>query len=129
MQAAMAQPQVVPAPPDAPEEYLFLIKGQTTKGGKFRPSDWADRLIGVSAFYAREHHGNPREISGKVCIIEREGFKSIIVDPELRQVANGLYMFMKNFAKDNKLVIELLDPSEWNRSRRRIIQKPVRQFV
>lgn len=111
------------------DQFFYLIKGQTKKGGKFRPSDWADRLIGAVAFYAREHHGNPREISGRVCIIDRAGVKSIIFDPLLREIASGLYDFLQSFARDNNLEVELLDQSEWNQSRRRIITKPKRQFV
>jgi hypothetical protein len=34
---------------DASANAPFIIRGLTTKGSRFRPSDWADRLAGAFA--------------------------------------------------------------------------------
>ena len=109
--------------------YLTIIKGVTEQGKKFRPSDWVDRLLGVSSFYAREYHGNPKDISSSVFAVNRDGVKSILFDSMLEEKASDLCTFLHTFAKDNNLAIEILDSSEWNKNRKRIVNKPKRRFI
>lgn len=116
-------------PPEKPSSILTLIKGLTAAGKKFRPSDWTDRLIGAVSFYAREHSNRSSEISGCVCIIERDGVKGIVLDSKLDEIEPNLTRFMRNFAKDNELTIELLDKSEWDQNHHRVVKKPQRHFI
>ena len=52
----------------------FIIRGITTKGARFRPSDWADRLAGAFAVIDPNHRTNyspyvqPTTLDGIPCV-------------------------------------------------------------
>lgn len=110
-------------------EGYTLIKGQTADGRKFRPSDWCDRLVGSIALYAREESDLYNEITDSVCLTDRDGFKGLVMDNKLKKIEPMLFRFLKSFAEDNKLKIEVLDNAEWNSDHRRVVTQPKRAFV
>lgn len=80
-----------------------IIKGLTEAGGKFRPSDWAERLCGAVASY-----GPGRRIifHPNVRMASFEGVKSVVVDAELEDNDEMLFEFLLDFARENKLQTE-----------------------
>ena len=77
-----------------------IIQGITQDGGKFRPSDWAERLCGAVASYDRK-----RRIifHPKVKLASHEGVKCVVVDASLEEEDAMLFNFLMNFAEENKL--------------------------
>lgn len=80
-----------------------IIKGITQDGGKFRPSDWAERLCGAVASY-----GPGRRIifHPQVRLASLEGTKCVVIDAQLEENDNMLYEFLLDFAKDNQLQVD-----------------------
>lgn len=80
-----------------------IIKGITQDGGKFRPSDWAERLCGAVASY-----GPGRRIifHPQVRLASLEGTKCVVIDAQLEENDNMLYEFLLDFAKDNQLKVD-----------------------
>ena len=108
----------------------LLIKGQTADGAKFRPSDWADRLFGSIAVYAKqEQHESFQKISECICQTNRDDIKGIVMNSQIEQLSPQLFRFLNNFAKDNNLVIEKLADAEWNADHQRVVIKPKRKFT
>jgi hypothetical protein len=85
-----------------------IIKGLTLEGGKFRPSDWAERLCGAVASY-----GPGRRIifHPNVKLASIEGVKSVVIDAELEESDEMLFEFLMDFAADNKLQVERTEQS------------------
>lgn len=81
----------------------YLIRGITQQGGKFRPSDWAERLAGAFSVMAPDHricyspYVQPRALEGVPCVV---------VDKRLKVENPNAYRFLQNFAKSNDLVTE-----------------------
>lgn len=80
-----------------------IIKGITQDGGKFRPSDWAERLCGAVASY-----GPGRRIifHPQVRLASLEGTKCVVIDAQLEENDNMLYEFLLDFARDNQLQVD-----------------------
>lgn len=80
-----------------------IIKGITKDGGKFRPSDWAERLCGAVASY-----GPGRRIifHPRVKLASLEGTKCVVIDAQLEEEDVMLFEFLIEFADDNKLQVE-----------------------
>jgi hypothetical protein len=80
-----------------------IIRGLTRDGGKFRPSDWAERLCGAVASY-----GPGRRIifHPHVSLASIDGIKCVVVDAVLEQQDEMLFNFLMEFADDNKLQTE-----------------------
>jgi hypothetical protein len=83
-----------------------IIRGLTRDGGKFRPSDWAERLCGAVASY-----GPGRRIifHPNVRMASIDGVKCVVIDAELEQKDEMLFEFLLDFAEDNKLQISRTD--------------------
>lgn len=83
-----------------------IIRGLTLDGGKFRPSDWAERLCGAVASY-----GPGRRIifHPSVRLATLEGVKCVVIDADLEERDEMLFDFLLDFAKDNKLQIDHID--------------------
>lgn len=79
-----------------------IIQGITESGGKFRPSDWAERLCGAIATY-----GPGRRIifHPNVKLASMEGVKCVVIDAELEDDDEMLFDFLTDFAAENKLQI------------------------
>jgi len=83
-----------------------IIQGITEKGGKFRPSDWAERLCGAVATY-----GPGRRIifHPNVKLAAIEGVKCVVIDAALEESDEMLFEFLTDFAAENKLQIMKTD--------------------
>lgn len=87
---------------DAP----FIIRGLTTKGGRFRPSDWADRLAGA---FAEIDPDNRTRYSPHVQPTTLDGIRCVVVDRTLKSQDPNAWRFLQNFARSNELQTENAD--------------------
>lgn len=78
----------------------FVIEGVTVGGGKFRQSDWAERLCGVLAAFGND---NRMRYSPYVHPITAGGITCVVVDTRLEAIEPMAYRFLVGFAKDNDL--------------------------
>lgn len=84
------------------KESKIVIEGVTKKGQTFRPSDWAERMSGsLATFKNRRIHYSPLLQPS----MNKEGYKCVLLDPELRQSNPELYHSILNFARANNLNI------------------------
>jgi len=82
----------------------FIIYGTTLEGGRFRPSDWAERLAGVMAPYRPPGSaGSHLTYSPYVVPTMIDGVRCVVVDERLRQVEPLAWKFVVDFARDNGL--------------------------
>lgn len=83
-----------------------IIRGLTQDGGKFRPSDWAERLCGAVASY-----GPGRRIifHPNVKLASIDGVKCVVIDAVLEETDEMLFDFLMDFADDNNLQTDRLD--------------------
>lgn len=86
----------------------FLIRGITSQGKMFRPSDWSERLCGVMSSFGPPVKGpNARlRYSQFVKPVTIEQVKCVVVNEALREIDPIAFDFVINFAKDNDLQIE-----------------------
>ena len=84
------------------ESLEFVIKGVTTGGQPFRPSDWAERLCGVMSTFGG--YGKT-QYSPYVFPIVSAGQKCVVVDIRLKDLEPMAYKFLVGFANDNELQI------------------------
>jgi hypothetical protein len=91
---------------DAPENAPFIIRGITTQGSRFRPSDWADRLAGAFAVIDPNNRTN---YSPFVQPTTLNGIPCVIVDKKLRASDPNAYRFLQTFAASNELLTENTD--------------------
>lgn len=92
--------------PPAMDDTPFIIRGLTTKGRRFRPSDWADRLAGAFAVVDPNHRMN---YSPYVQPGNMDGIPCIIVDRALQTSDPAVWRFLQNFAKSNDLQTDHAD--------------------
>jgi hypothetical protein len=83
-----------------------IIRGLTQDGGKFRPSDWAERLCGAVASY-----GPGRRIifHPNVKLASIDGVKCVVIDAVLEETDEMLFDFLMEFAEDNNLQTDRLE--------------------
>lgn len=81
----------------------LIIKGITSSGQTFRPSDWAERLAGILSTFGIDSRIN---YSPYVHPTVLNGIKCIIVDSQLEQVDRRAWGFVMGFARDNDLIVE-----------------------
>ena len=97
--------------PTTPKE--LIIKGVTSSGAVFRPSDWAERLCGVLAVYQPGHvvtRGPTLGYSPYVQPTLIGGVRAVVADARLRDLEPRAWDFVTGFARDNDLVT--MDASE-----------------
>jgi hypothetical protein len=94
-----------PTPARRAREYV--IRGVTTAGQRFRPSDWAERLCGVMSCYRPGGVATGRDAMIGYSPYCRpttiDGVKCVIVDVRLRDLERMAFDFVMNFARDNDL--------------------------
>lgn len=80
----------------------IVIEGITEQGKTFRPSDWAERMSGTMASFkdSRIHYSPLLQPS-----INTEGYKCVLLDPELKNSSPQVYQAIMEFAKKNNLKI------------------------
>jgi hypothetical protein len=77
-----------------------VIWGVTTGGRPFRPSDWAERLAGLTSAFG---HDQKLAYSPLVRPVIIGGVKAVVVGSELETLEPRLYRFLLGFAEDNGL--------------------------
>ena len=81
----------------------LVLKGITSEGSKFRPSDWAERLCGnLCTFRNRRMYYSPLLRPAVI-----EGIKCVIVDAKLKEEHASLLEDVLHFAKNNDLQTEI----------------------
>lgn len=85
----------------------LLIRGVTSAGKTFRPSDWAERLSGILSTFDIDSRINYSPYVHPTIV---QGTKSIVVDNALEELDSRVWQFLISFAKDNDLVIEPYKP-------------------
>lgn len=80
----------------------IIIEGMTKEGKQFRPSDWAERMSGTLATFndKRIHYSPLLQPS-----VNTDGYKCVLLDPNLADSNPELYQSILNFAKNNNLNI------------------------
>jgi len=80
----------------------YIIQSVTEDGRKFRPSDWIDRISSMAATYGTSH----RLVFSDLLHPELyEGQKCLIIDTSLETENPGMFEYVMNFVKTNKLVM------------------------
>ena len=77
-----------------------VIWGITREGRAFRPSDWAERLAGLTSAFG---HDQKLSYSPFVRPVSIRGVKAVIVGQTLEALEPRLYHFLLGFARDNEL--------------------------
>jgi hypothetical protein len=92
-----------------PREYT--IHGVTREGKTFRPSDWAERLSGALSSFRPKGAGVGAHIGySPLCKPRAIGaLKCVIVNEALRDIEPMAWDFVMHFARDNELVVSLLE--------------------
>ncbi|MBK7745438.1 MAG: DUF3579 domain-containing protein [Betaproteobacteria bacterium] len=93
-----------------------VIWGITREGRTFRPSDWAERLAGLTSAFG---HDQKLSYSPFVRPVAIRGVKAVIVGQTLEALEPRLYHFLLNFARDNELQTAFASGAISARSRRR----------
>ncbi len=88
---------------DATANAFFIIRGITSKGSRFRPSDWADRLACAFAVVDPNHRTN---YSPYVQPTTLDGIRCVMVDKKLQTADPNAYRFLQAFAASNELQTE-----------------------
>lgn len=78
----------------------LVILGKTSAGGRFRPSDWCERLHGVLRALDDDEAA---ELADMVHLINYEGDKAVLIDRRLQEANEQLFGFFSRFANDNNL--------------------------
>lgn len=86
----------------------LIIKGVTTGGRRFRPSDWAERLSGVMSEFGRD---NRLSYSPYVRPLVLDGLPCVLVSKKLQEIDPRAWRFVVGFAHDNELV--MVEGSVW----------------
>lgn len=79
-----------------------VIRGITTKGRPFRPSDWADRLAGLVSQVGMDNRLN---YCNGVQPVTRAGVRCVVINRILEQQDGRMYRFLLDFAQDNDLEV------------------------
>ena len=80
-----------------------VIWGITQTGRRFRPSDWSDRLAGLTSAFGDDHK---LSYSPFVRPISVGAAKAVIISAELETLEPRLFRFFLGFAHDNELQVE-----------------------
>jgi hypothetical protein len=91
---------------DVAADKPFIIRGITVHGGRFRPSDWADRLAGAFAVIDPNYRTT---YSPYVQPTTLDGVKCVLVDKRLKTADPLAYGFLQDFARSNELLTENAD--------------------
>ena len=79
-----------------------VIWGITVAGRPFRPSDWTDRLAGLTSAFGEDHK---LVYSPLVLPVIVGGVRAVIVGQELEVIEVRFFRFLVSFANDNELLL------------------------
>ena len=80
----------------------IIIRGVTSSGISFRPSDWAERISGVLSTYGKDHR---MSYSPYVKPVTIDGVKSVVINLKLQETDPRGLSFLLNFARENDLQV------------------------
>jgi len=87
------------------KQKTLLIQGLTASGGRFRPSDWVERICSLTASF----RGGRLHYSSMLYPVLVNGVKCVHVDAQLEQEQPAIHQQVMYFAKSNQLnIIERL---------------------
>ena len=78
----------------------LVIQSVREDGGKFRPSDWIERIAANMGEFGADHR---LHYSRKVHPQMVDGEKCLVIDPELERENPDAFQFILNFARSNQL--------------------------
>jgi hypothetical protein len=81
----------------------ILIRGITTSGRTFRPSDWAERLAGILSTFNED---NRLGYSPCVRPTTVDGVRCVLISKRLKELDERAYNFLLGFGRENDLVVE-----------------------
>ncbi len=79
-----------------------VIRGVTSRGRVFRPSDWADRLAGLFGCVGCDNRLN---YSAEVQPVTRAGVRCVVVNGQLAERDSRMFQFLMDFARENDLEV------------------------
>jgi hypothetical protein len=79
-----------------------VIWGVTAAGRPFRPSDWHDRIAGLTSAFGDDHK---LVYSPLVLPVQVGDVRAVIVGHELEAIEVRLFRFLLSFARDNELQV------------------------
>ena len=82
-----------------------VIWGFNAAGRPFRPSDWAERLAGLTAAFGHERKVAYSPLVQPMLIGDA---RAVVVGDALRELEPRLFRFLVQFARDNHLVVEFV---------------------
>jgi hypothetical protein len=87
---------------DKPNSGEVVIRGVTSQGKVFRPSDWADRLASITSSF-----GTDNRLNYCPCVqpVTRAGLRCVVVAKAMEQEDSRVFKFLMAFARDNDLEI------------------------
>jgi len=83
-----------------------IIWGATKDGRPFRPSDWAERLAGLTSAFGLERRLAYSPLVRPMWI---GGVKAVVIGAALAQLDPRFHQFLLQFARDNELVCQFVD--------------------
>jgi hypothetical protein len=111
--------RAVPLPMTLKQFRQYTIRGITTEGRTFRPSDWSERLAGAMSSFRPGGGGGGGGIGAYIgyspyCVPQViDGVKCVLVNEALRGIEPMAWDFVMNFARDNHLtVVEQTAPTD-----------------
>jgi hypothetical protein len=78
----------------------IVIRGMTTDGKTFRPSDWAERLAGAFSIMGQD---NRMYYSVHVQPVFRAGLRCVAIEKVLEEKSPSIFRFLMDFARENNL--------------------------
>jgi hypothetical protein len=90
----------------------LYIRGLTTAGRTFRPSDWAERLAGAMSSFRPRSSAIGAHIGYSPYCVPRvvDGVKCVFVSEALKDIEPMAWDFVMNFARDNELQVVDCEP-------------------
>jgi hypothetical protein len=79
-----------------------VIRGVTTHGRIFRPSDWAERLASVASHVGTDNRLN---YSPNVRPVTRDGVRCVVINRVLEHKDARVFRFLMDFARQNELEV------------------------
>jgi hypothetical protein len=79
-----------------------VIRGVTSQGRTFRPSDWAERLASILSHVG---HDNRLVYSSHVCPVTRAGIRCVVISKDLERQDARVFKFLLDFARENDLEV------------------------
>lgn len=83
-----------------------MLFGVSDTGRRFRPSDWAERLAGLTSAFGPDQKLTYSPLVRPVIV---RGVKALIVGRALEALEPRLFQFFRNFAHDNGLHVDYVE--------------------